>query len=80
MILAQRKKNQQQAKQMHEEQLEREKMTKKKPKKKKSSIPLVCQSSTIKIATPTSRIPTVSCLASRSNFPMHRYKFMSPKS
>jgi hypothetical protein len=79
MILAQRKKNQQQAKQMHEEQPEKEKMTEK-TKKNKSSIPLVYQSSTIKIATPASRIPIVSCLASRLNFPMHRYKFMSPKS
>jgi len=64
--------NQQQAKQLHEEQ----------PREK---IPtLATQNTTPSSASPpnpnrppTSRILAVTCLASHSSFPMHRYKFKS---
>jgi hypothetical protein len=66
--------NQQHAKQLHEEQ----------PERKSLPRPLIILPPSLPVLQnpnrpPTSRIPAVTCLASRSSFPMHCYKFISPK-
>jgi len=65
--------NQQQVKQLHEEQ-----PLAKIPPSPLRIPPLHLQVLQNPNRPPTSIIPAVTCLASRSSIPMHRYKFKSP--
>jgi hypothetical protein len=69
------KENQQPTKQLQEKKQER----KKHKTDYSENVVLVCQSSQSNRHRLPSTIPAVSSLASRSSFPMHRYKFHVPR-